>query len=839
MGRLLVFITIAYLSGIILGRYLFTPGTAFFILIFAFIWFLVNLFVKRSGVLNPLPLLPVFLAAGILACCFAMQKTEGNIREFAGEKCLLTGMVEDEPLWREDDAVFLLRSEKVLLEGVEYEAAGTVRVTLRLDEAGKAAGEESGGGLPAFLSYGQQISMQGTVNVPAEQRNPGGFDYRSYLETQGAAAVFYGSASGIASLGVSESLSLLRRSAIQLRQRIAGILGAYMPQRESGLLIGMLFGDSAKLDTATTLYFRRCGVSHLLAVSGLHTGLVAAFILFILKRSGLGKNNRLLFFLTVLLLFCYVYLTGLKPSALRAFFMISTGLLAYCLEREQDLSVTLAAACLLTLLYNPLLLFSVGFQLSYGATAAIIILALRWQKSFNALLDRPVFASLPFTRQLSSLAAVTFAAQFGVLPLGAWYFSQVSLVAFLVNLVLLPIMSFVLGIGLFAALIGLLLPAAGSFLALSAYPLLAYMAWITKFMGAVRFAVLELFPPRIWEICLYYLLLFSPVMISRFFPHIFPGQLFEGEGQGEEDIAFPSPSDIKHTKLFRGAAALSITLLLLVWCGFGIHFPGQLEVVFLDVGQGDSIYIQTPAGKSILLDAGGKPSYSLSSADPGERVLIPFLQYKRIRKLDAVIVSHPHEDHFAGFAAVLEKTPVRLMLTNASQGDTELYSSLLESALGKNIPREIIKAGDRVVLEPSLEMRVLSPPDRLFSGTDSDENNNSLLLQLVYKDISFLFAGDLESAAVSTLLREDPPMRSQVIKIPHHGADLPEAPDLLEHVNPAAAVLTVGKNSFGHPHPATLAALEEKNIKIYRTDQHGAITMRTNGRKLTVKTHLP
>jgi len=453
--------------------------------------------------------------------------------------------------------------------------------------------------------------------------------------------------------------------------------------------------------------------------------------------------------------------------------------------------------------------------LSYAATASIITLASPWQKVLMSFLEAPLVSFFPWKRQFASLAAVTLAAQLGVLPLGACYFKEVSLVAFVVNIALLPLMSLVLGIGLFSALLGMLLPAAGSFFVLAAYPLLAFMVWTTELLGGLSFAVLELFPPRNWEIVAYFLLLFSPAA---------------------RGCSFSREPFLKGLLKSRLTVVLLLLALLFVWWGGTVSIPGELEVVFLDVGQGDAVYIRTPRGRHLLLDAGGRQPYEADHFDPGSRIVVPFLEHRRVRGLDAVIISHPHEDHFGGFAAVLEEYPVGLLLTNSEKADSEQYNNLLETARRKKISWKMLQAGDRVTLGPSLEVKIFSPPEKLFSGRGSDPNNNSLVAQLCYKEVCFLFTGDIETRAVDNLLDEGLNLQSQILKIPHHGGYLAEMPALLNSVNPSVAVISVGRNSFGHPHPEALLALENKNVDTYRTDLHGAVIIRSNGYGWTVKT---
>jgi competence protein ComEC len=840
MARSLVFITLFYVLGIILGRnYLFGP-VSYYLLIGALLWALFNLYLKREGLRVLIPLLLVFLAIGSLALNFSLQKTVGNIRDFDGEKCTLRGWIGDDPHWQSDDVVFPLCPEAIILEGTEYPVSGPVWVVLRINDpwwvtakdgsSPKVTGEVKEPGITgddegkaaeafAFLSYGQRVSLEGTLYEPQTRRNPGGFSYRAYLETQGIAATFYGAARDSVHLGVSPELSYLRKASLRIKERMSAVLRAFLPAREGNMLVGMLFGERRSLGPEMEQLFGSSGVSHLLAVSGLHVGLIAGFFWVTGKRFGLRGWPACL--ITILFLFAYVYLTGLKPASLRAFVMIALGSVAVQLERHKDLLTALAAAALFTLLYNPLLLFTVSFQLSYAATASLFLLASPLEKKISSILASPPL-KLPtmITSKLSPLIAVSLAAQLGILPLGAYYFQEVSIIALLTNILLLPFIAVILGIALTAALLGLLFPMAGSLLNMANYPLLAYMRVVTSFLGSLPFATCELFSPHPLEIIIYYVIL---VILA----------------QGRALLTFVSPVYIYlRTKMrpFYLLAALMVPALYLIWFGIPAAFTRQLEVTFLDVGQGDAIFIRTPEGNNILLDGGGKPEYMGAVDEVGHRVVMPFLKYRRVKKLDMVIISHPHEDHFGGLLAVLGSIPVDYLVTSGETSESQYYQELMLLAEKNNISWEIVHKNDSIFFNPSLCFKVLGPPPELLQGTNSDINNNSLVLQLKYKEISFLFTGDIEDAAIQCLLQEPQALDSRVLKVPHHGGNIQNLSPLLEKVAPQAAVITVGKNSFGHPHQSTLNVLQEKNVEIYRTDLYGAVTLWSDGYNLMVDT---
>ncbi len=858
MARILVLITIFYVLGIILGRYYFTIPETVYLAVGALSWSTLHLLFKRVGLQVLIPLLLIFLAAGSLALNLSLQKAAGSIRHFSGERCTLVGMVEDEPLWREGDVVFPLRTEKVTVKGEEQPVSSTVRVVVRLDdpewdgyvqsiEQG-GAGEESPGidGVgrnKAFsaLSYGQKVSLQGVLYEPGERRNPGGFDYRAFLETRGVAATFYGSANGVTHLGIAAELSPLRRAALDIKAKMSAVLEAYLPEREGRLLAGMLFGERRALDEDTEKHFARSGVSHLLAVSGLHVGMVAAVLWSLWKKARV--TGAAAFFLTLFFLFAYVYITGLKPATLRAFIMIAMAMGAVYLGRRRDLFTALAAAAFITLVYNPLLLFNAGFQFSYAATASIILFASPLRQRIIVFFDRAasLFGALPanggkelpqaemtadadtvatltealspvlstLRGKLSSLAAVTLAAQAGVLPLTAYYFGEISFVALLANILVLPLMPLIIFTGLTAAVLGLVIPPVAALLLLAGYPLLFYTLFVTEFVGGLPYAFMSVYPPRLHWLGYYYLFFFSAALWGRKLLHLV---------------------SIRRDRLsFYFLTAVLLLALFFTWPGVFEGSGGNLEVVFLDVGQGDAIYIRTPHGGNILLDGGGRPAYLGEVDGPGRSVVLPYLEFRRVKKLDMVIVSHPHEDHYGGLLAVLEEIPADMLVTSADESSARHYLELLNLAERKGIPRKIVEKGDRLFLGPSLEAVVLNPPANLYQGTGSDSNNNSLVLDMGYGEVRFLFTGDIEASAVERLLREGLLPRSDILKVPHHGGYLEAMPSFLETVEPQAAVITVGTNPFGHPHPYTLEALQEKGVKIYRTDWHGAVTVRSDG----------
>jgi len=813
MTRFLVFLTMSYTAGIVLGRYI--PLIAAICLAGgAAAWAIWHLRSQRQGLSALIPLLLLFIAAGSLAFNLAVNKVSGNVQDYHEQQCTLVGMVANEPLWHDDRVVFPLELDRVIVRGEERAAAGTVRATLYFND----------GAAPA-LSYGQQISVRGLLLVPRGKRNPGGFDYGAFLQTRGMAAAFYGEARSLEVYGFSADLSPFRRISLELRERMTALLRAQLPPAAGGLLVAILLGERHALEPAVEEAVRRTGVAHMLSVSGLHVALLAAMLFLLCNRLGVKGWPACLFI--IFFLFAYAYITGMEPATLRSFVMIALGLFALCLGRRQDLPTAVAAAALVTLIYNPLLLFQTGLQLSYAATISLVTFAAPLQQALLKTLARlPLARFSPYLQgQVAALTAVTVAAQVGTLPIIAYTFKEISLVALPANILILPVMALLLGAGLIAAILGLVVPLFAFLPMLVAYPLLAYTLWLTETLGALSFAAMPVLPPRLLEISIYYMILILIVWRGKELPRFF--------------LAFAHYLRLKARPFHFIAATMLLLALPAGWWGLLPAVAQRpLEVVFLDVGQGDAIFIRTPGGQNILLDGGGRPAFQEEIERVGRLVVVPYLEYRRVRELDMVIISHPHEDHYGGLLAVLDKIPARLLVTNKHEVDEASYLRLLDLVAEKEIPHLFLERGDRLSLEDHLWMEVLNPPSLLFTGTGSDENNNSLVLRLHHRAVSFLLTGDIENEAALWMLAEDLLPPSNVLKVPHHGGYMASFADLLGAVDPQVAVIPVGRNTFGHPHPHILELLEAREIEYYRSDRHGAVTIYSDGSTWETETML-
>jgi len=267
----------------------------------------------------------------------------------------------------------------------------------------------------------------------------------------------------------------------------------------------------------------------------------------------------------------------------------------------------------------------------------------------------------------------------------------------------------------------------------------------------------------------------------------------------------------------------------------------DMAVTFIDVGQGLSILVESPSGARLLYDAGGTPEWMNSSWDPGLQIVVPYLEERRIRRLDYAVMSHAHGDHIGGYKAVLYNYKIGEFLDPGYAYSTMIYKSLLETVMTMKIKYRVAGEGDGgdIKLGNDIQCRIFSPPKEYhFQGTDSDCNNSSIIMKITYKNVSFLFTGDAEAKAeLYAAKKYGSELLSNVLQVGHHGSYTSSSKIFLDCVVPEVAVISVGtNNTFGHPHPEALNNLENAGAEIFRTDYDGNVIIYTNGKTFTVET---
>jgi competence protein ComEC len=756
-----------------------------------------------------------------------------------------------------DRASFRMKADAVHAGGIAQPvgAGELLQVQLRL----VAQPEQE---VAAAWQRGDRVDVAGELTRPAEATNSGGFDYRRYLSSQrihwllkakGAASVTVVPEAG---WNAAALLGRIDAARAELGARLADLY----PPHQSGYMQGLILGLREGLDPDTFNEFAKLGLTHILAISGLHVAVFMVMLGGLLKLLRISRERTQLSLMAAIPL--YVLLTGASPSVLRAGIMAILGLFAARLGKLKDGLHLLAAAAVAILAFDPYYLDSVSFQLSFAVTFGLICGV------------PPLRRLLPRRRGfgwLCDLVAVTVAAQLVSFPLTIYYFNQFHILSLAANLVLVPFISFVvMPIGTAALLLSPLWRWGAKKLAELSAVGNDWTFWLVERLAASGSLRLIWETPPLWWIAAYLATLF---LLFRQLPALGPGeqgsQSVEPTSEPESDkptapLQAPQSETYpmarrtghvgigqsvrlgKYRSMFLSAALL---VALIVYAYYPNPFDRAATVSFLDVGQGDSALIRTPGGRHILVDGGGTISYRKPGEewkerrDPfevGKKVVVPLLMKRGVKALDALVITHLDGDHIRGLAAVVEAIPVRSVWWNGTIKESEDAESLMTLLLQADIPLYALQAGDTAELDGETAISILWPSreDPRAVPILNEQNESSLVFTLDLYGQRFLFTGDIgtrtEEAILSGLEREAPRKAVDVMKAAHHGSRYSTGEPWLQYWKPLAAVISVGDyNTYGHPHPDVLRRTGESGAAVWRTDQTGEAAFRVTPRGLS------
>lgn len=613
------------------------------------------------------------------------------------------------------------------------------------------------------LAVGDTLTFAGTIAQPPQAPNPGVFCYRSYLLRLGVYGVCYPHAYEIEQSSRPDLLNALRT---KLRENITDQV------RDPGLVLALVLGQKDQLGSDRQESWRRLGISHLLAISGMHVGFAAMGLGLLVNRLPVRPLARLLLLQGGLLV--YILIAGSGASAWRALVVSLLGGYAAYLGQRQDPLHLWATAGWLLLLARPSLAFDTGFCLSFAASGGILL----WGSSVR-LKPRQGRGVVNYIMNSLLLSA---AAQLSLAPLLFGYFGEVALLGPVATLIFLPFV-LVLMLGGFLTALGL-----------GPFGVGAALNGAMKAVGALERMLL----PYAAQLSLGSWTLLEVYLLWAAF--IYAGWRLR------------QPRLIKPKRTLHQLITAAVVLLFIFCLPPAVRRP--LEVTAINVGQGDSFLIRTPGGKHVLVDGGGdSPYWQARGRNVGEDHLLPYLRHRNISRLDYVILSHPHEDHLFGLLAVLEHLDVGMVIDNGHEHTSPTYERYLELIYEKGIDYHTARAGDKLSLGDGVTLSVLYP-ERLRRNLPAAYNNNSLLLRLQYGGLRMLFTGDLENAVLYDLAA-DPgcDLQADWLKVPHHGSRGSLLEQFYRAVDPSWAVISAGPNRFGHPHQEVIDFLEQSKIE--------------------------
>ncbi len=731
-----------------------------------------------------------------------------DIRRFVGKEIITAeGMIDSIDEVSDDRIAITVRLSRILINDKWKEVRGR-----------SILGWEDRDALPDQIGYGDYIRFKVKFKPFRNFQNPGGFDREKFFRYRGFQVQ--------GKIQRASELMLIRKNQgnalwqkiTAIRLQIIDFVRKNSPREAAAVILAMTVGERGGIPEQVKENFRQSGTAHVLAISGLHVGIVAFLIIFLIQRLllnwhwlALRLNIRLIAHLAAILpLIFYALIAGGSISVIRATIMIITFMLALLLGRQRDLLNILAMAGFVILILSPPSLFDVSFQLSFTAVAAILLLAPLFEPEGS---NKPSL-NFQFRRLIIGLLAVSFSAILGTWPLVAHYFHIFSPVSLVANVLVVPLMGFLaLPLSFGAIITAYLYPPLAQGLLFLAAQVVEINLFIIDFLVRLPYSWQLVGPPSVGQLSLYYSFLL-----------IVTGRLKSFRGQ----VAL-SPRAIQGYN-FAIAAIIIIVIAGGIFDFVKNRLSDEMRVTAIDVAQGSATLIEVPRGKTILIDGGGA---SYGRFDVGRNVVAPVLLARGIKKIDLVILTHPHSDHFQGLIYIINNFKVRQIWTNGQRITEPDFLRLMEAIDRKKVPHHQVTAMTPPANFDSVMLTPLHPAaPKLIAGYE-DTNNASLVVRLSYGQHNLLFTGDIMERAEEDILRRNVRLSSQVLFVPHHGSRTSSTPAFLKAVNPRLAVISSGgESSFSLPHPETQARLNDLGIRVLRTDIQGAITIKSNGRIL-------
>jgi len=713
------------------------------------------------------------LAAQVVEHQPLLQQYESLGEDRSGMPHLLSGVLHEEPLATSEAVRMQVGVETWRVAGVIRPLAGNLRVNVRGDPEWRRSLTEH--------RAGDRISLWATLRRPRGYLNPGHFDVGAYLARGGV--TLSGTVKSpllverLSSAGWWSPARLGSRVRSFVRRRMLDAFRDRRGEEVAGVAIALLIGDRTFIPVWAELLYQESGIFHVMVISGAHVALLAALIYGTLRWLGIDRDPALLALLCTLPV--YAALCGGRPSVVRAVTMCLCVVGARLLSLDAPAVNGLACSALMLLAVRPLDLDDPGFQLSFAATAAILLLAGPLARGLRGDDGHPSYLTRAF--------AISLVAQAAVIPLIAWHFQRLTLGAVPASIVAMPLAAASL---VTSAFLTVLAPVPGL------GEILTWMAWffVSALTACARFAVgLPGASIRVPDPTGSWLFLYVALLIAA--------------------------------SISRGRLRLGVAVLLCVatlWLPFqpAPTHPDTLRVTALDVGHGDCLLLELPDGRRILVDAGGSFDRSF---DVGENVVVPALLHLGVRRLDAAVLTHADFDHLGGLSAVISDLDVGEIWEGRPAWELRDYRQLRETARTQGVPIRRLRAGEEMELG---DVRV----EVLAAGiSDSDEpdsrNNNSLVLRVCYAGPCMLLTGDAEQALELELIRSGTDLRADVLKVAHHGSRSSTSAAFLEAVRPRVAIVSSGSGNAYLPSTRVMELLRQRGVTSLRTDLDGAVTI--------------
>ncbi|OGW51778.1 MAG: DNA internalization-related competence protein ComEC/Rec2 [Nitrospirae bacterium RBG_19FT_COMBO_42_15] len=817
MSKPIIPITIAYLVGLIFGSiFNYFPITVIAAIIFFIIIEIilhkynppVSPFTpfrdksltgfSKGGLRNHIPFLfLVFLFGLFYYQLLSAPPSYNDISKYIDrEKTIIEGVVYQPPEEYERKDIVYIKTQKVYINDRVRQAAGRLRLSIYNNDI--------------KLRYGDIIRFEAKLKKPRSFWNPGTFDYEAYLARKGVYALAsIGEKNQIEIIGNTGNMFFIRL--FEMRDRIKKAVTNSLTGPPAAILLAMIIGNTTGLTDEIRDTFMASGTTHILSISGSHLGLIVVFI-FLITRFIIGllpeklllritmytTPTKIAAAITIVPVIFYALISGAQTATIRSLIMILVYILAVLVDRGNEILNSLALSALIILLIDPLSIHDISFQLTM-VSVLFIALAIELKRQW-AKKDKPdiVEAKTDFTHSISEKVFlylfITIAVSLGTAPIVAFYFRQVAWVGLFANSIVVPFAGFlIVPLGLLSSIISVL-TGIFFFSGLNEFLLNLFYS-LVKLFAQIPYAEIHIASPGIFYLSLFYILVFL---------------LYRQRQMNYKAIFF-----------------IGLMLFSLIARPLISQFDRNFKVTFLDVGQGDSAVIEFPDRKIMIIDGGGIFSETF---DIGRAALAPFLWDKGIHAINYMVLTHPQLDHVGGFPYLLEKMKIKEVWENSDEGESIAYRRFDGLIKSKGILRKT-ELSDMKTDIRDVKVSVIGARER------ASINDRSIVLKISNGDYSLLFAADIENKAQEALLKHDS-IKSNIIKVPHHGAKSSLNEDFIRAVSPEIAVVSVGyQNRYRHPSSEHIEGYEKVGARIFRTDKDGAIILKVNERGINIKTY--
>ena len=665
---------------------------------------------------------------------------------------------------------FTLRVEKVSVAGEDPALTGGVLV--RWSDPGFA------------LFSGDRVRVAGPLELDISRVNPGLSGVEDHYRRRGVHTAIR--LRGNDAVERSESGSSFSPSywASRLRSGLAARLSEAVPQESRPFMLTVWLGDRRRITDETYTKFLESGTAHILAVSGIHLGIVFMTVSYALRVFVPRRRTRACLTMAAVLLFALM--AGARVSSVRAAVMIALYLTAELFDREPDTPTALSLAAILFTLHDPDVVLGPGFQLSFLSIASILV--------FSGPIREHL---LWMPRVIREAVAVTLAVQILPLPIAVTLFHVMPFAGVLLNLIIVPLLTIVLWLSFLTSLSALVMGPAATLFGHAMHPFITLILWLVNAVSG--------FGAGHW-----YIPTPTPLGIAAY--------------AAASALLFFSLAAVRNRGPWIGVTVCALAVAAALWR----PMSQEAEITFLDVGHGDAAFIRTPGGSTLLIDAGDRSGF----LDMGKRVVGPYLWSKGVMRLDALLISHPDRDHIGGAAYVLDHFKVGTVFLGPRDSDAPEEQELIEKCRALDIPVKRLAAGDTVVLRGA-ELVVLHPPGDWPSSLP--RNENSLTVRLTWPGMTALFPGDVEAAAEAALI--DSGSAAQILKIPHHGSRTSSSQAFIDAVQPGIAIISAGRRGRRSVlDPGVVHRYRESGAAVLRTDVAGGVRITSRNGRLYVRT---